>query len=118
MAQSGKLSITTREVGKVLLVILEGDVLLGRESVLMRDQLRGELDGGRKFVLLDLAKVNFMDSTGIGLLVEIKAHTMHSGGDIRLCNCPDLVSKLLHRLALNKIIVVYQDQASAMADWH
>jgi anti-anti-sigma factor len=117
MVQSGKLKIRTREVGNVLVVALEGEVLLGRESVLMRDAVRTELDAGRKFVLLNLAQVSFMDSSGVGVLVEIKAHTLHSGGDIRLCNCPDLVTKLLYRLALIKILAVYESEEAALDGW-
>ena len=117
MIQSGKLKIRTRESGKVFVASLEGEVRLGRESVLMRDRIRTELDAGRQFVLLDLAKVTYMDSTGVGLLVEIKAHTIHSGGDIRLCNCPDIVTKVLYRLALNNIVAVYDNEEAALAGW-
>src|SRR5208282_5158423 len=106
MIESGKLRITEQTVprpaGDVLVATLQGKLLLGKESVLLRDHLRRRLDAGSSQILLVLEKVTFMDSTGVAVLVELKAHAIHCGGDLRLCRCPTSVARILHRLALHR----------------
>jgi anti-anti-sigma factor len=115
--QSGKLKIRERDLGQVAVIELEGEVRLGKESVLLRDTVRYRLDSRVTFLLIDLAKVTYMDSSGVGLLVEFKAHAVHSGGDVRLCNCPAAVAKILSRLMLHNILTVYANEESALAGW-
>src|ERR1035438_9238090 len=119
MIQSGKLKINEEAVhgpgGDVLGVTLRGELSLGKESILLRDHLRKRLDAGSHYLLLDLDKVTFMDSTGIGVLVELKAHAVHCYGDLRLCRCPSFVTRILFRLALHRILEVFDTQDAEMA---
>jgi anti-anti-sigma factor len=121
MIQSGKLKINEQVVhgpgGDVLVVSLRGELSLGKESVLLRDHLRKHLDGGFRRILLDLEGVSYMDSTGIGVLVEIKAHAVHRDGDLRLCRSPSFVTKILFRLALHRILEVFETEEAALAAW-
>jgi stage II sporulation protein AA (anti-sigma F factor antagonist) len=121
MIQSGKLKITEQEVhgpaGDVLVVHLRGELTLGKESVLLRDYLRQHFDAGSHHILLVLEQLTFMDSTGIGVLVELKAHAVHGKGDVRLCRSPGFVTKILFRLALHRILEVFETEEAALHDW-
>jgi anti-anti-sigma factor len=121
MIESGKLSITEQMVpgpaGDVLVAKLQGKLLLGKESVLLRDHLLRRLDAGSSQILLVLEKVAFMDSTGVAVLVELKAHAIHRGGDVRLCRCPSSVARILHRLALHRILEVFETEDAALLSW-
>jgi anti-anti-sigma factor len=115
--RSGLLDIHTREVGDVFVADLRGELRLGKESKLLGKLLRGEMDAGRKRILLQFTTLINMDSTGVGVLVEAKAHAIHLGGALRLCDCPSFVARILHRLALHKILDVYETEAEALANW-
>ena len=121
MIQSGKLKLNEQVVhgpaGDILVVALRGELSLGKESVLLRDHLRNRLDGGSHHILLDLEKITYMDSTGIGVLVELKAHAVHGNGDLRLCRSPSFVTKILYRLALHRILEVFETEEAAMVGW-
>ena len=115
--RSGRLDIRTREAGRVFIADLHGSLRLGKETKLLGTLLRSEMDAGRKHVLLQFTSLTDMDSTGVGVLVEAKAHAIHLGGSLRLCDCPSFVARILHRLALHKILEVYDNEEAALANW-
>lgn len=117
MATVGRLRMETREAGQVLVVDLAGDVTLGQESIALRDLLRARLDEDRKAILVNFAAVKYMDSTGIGVLVEAKSHAMTKGAQIRLCNLPPFVDKVLRRVNLHTVLQVYGTENEALENF-
>ena len=121
MPHSGQLrlieDVIHRPGGDVLVVKLHGTLSLGKESILLRDHLRGRFDAGSRFILLAFDGVTFMDSSGIGVLVEMKAHAVHGQGDIRLVRCPSFVATILYRLALHRILEMYETDEAALEGW-
>src|SRR5258706_3366516 len=114
MTQSGRLKLRSRDISGVHIVDLEGDLTMGKETALLREHLRKHLDGGERKIVIHMEKLIFMDSTGVGVLVEIKAHALNLSGDIRLCCCPSFVTRLLFRLALHRILQVYDSEDAAL----
>jgi hypothetical protein len=47
----------------------------------------------------------------------MKAHAVHGQGDIRLCRCPSFVASILYRLALHRILEMYETEETAMEKW-
>ncbi len=64
------LHATHRDAGQVTVVDLSGRIVLGDGSALLRKTIRGLLDDQRKKILLNLADVDYIDSSGIGELVS------------------------------------------------
>ena len=71
---------TTREVGEITMVDLSGRIALGEGSALLRTTVRKLLDDQRTRILLNLADVDYIDSSGIGELVS--AYTTAKGRGI------------------------------------
>jgi len=121
MIESGNLRIVERTApsaaGEILIAKLQGKLTLGKESVLLRDHIRTKLDGGTRHLLLELENVSYIDSAGIAVLVELKAHAIHVGGDLCLCRCPSAVTRILYRLALRRILEVYETEEQAIEAW-
>src|SRR5260370_19690104 len=63
------LHATHRDAGQVTVVDLSGRIVLGDGSALLRKTIRGLLEDQRKLILLNLADVDYIDSSGIGELV-------------------------------------------------
>jgi anti-sigma B factor antagonist len=63
------LKITDREVNGVAVLALEGRIVLGEETVTLREKVKGLLAAGEKKLVLDLKDVTLIDSSGLGALV-------------------------------------------------
>lgn len=89
---------------------------LGLEINSLRSLFRDLLSGKRR-ILVDLAEVSTIDSTGIGVLVEAQAHAININGQMRLCNLTPAMAFQISRLSLERILKIYETEAAAMADW-
>jgi anti-sigma B factor antagonist len=87
------LSFSTREVGAVTVVCCSGRIVTGETEALLSHFRELLLD--RSDILLHLGEVIFIDSSGLGLLVRLLTSTRSAGGDLKLCQVPENVRKVL-----------------------
>jgi anti-sigma B factor antagonist len=108
------LSLTTRKFGDdVSVVELAGRITLGRESSQIETVLVKLLDQGvRKFVI-DLAKVDYIDSTGIGRIAYCFGKITQAGAVARVSGARGLVMDLFRITRLDSVIRFFPDAASA-----
>ena len=117
MLQAGNLKWELRELNEVLVVDLAGEVTLGQETAALRQLLRSKLEENHRRILLNFHSVSFMDSTGIGVLMEAQAHAVGVQAQLRLSDLPSFVEKILRRMALHQILEVYATESEALAGW-
>ena len=72
--------------------------------------------GGRK-LLVDLAHVTYVDSSGLGALVASMKHARTAGGDVHLCALQDDVRAIFEMTRLIKAITVHGDRSEALGAW-
>ena len=72
---------STRQVDGVTIVDCSGRITLGEGSVILRDTVRDLLSKGQKKVLLNLADVTYIDSSGIGELVSAFTTVRNQGAN-------------------------------------
>ena len=68
------------------MLALEGRIVLGEESVALRERVKGLLAAGKKKIVLDLKDVTLIDSSGLGALVSAHSSAQSSGATLGLCN--------------------------------
>ncbi|HEX7778823.1 MAG TPA: STAS domain-containing protein, partial [Vicinamibacterales bacterium] len=68
-ATVSKLQIVERRIGDVTLLVLSGEMLVDDGDLALRQQIHDLLDQGRDKILIDLAAVTHIDSTGVGMMV-------------------------------------------------
>ena len=107
----------TREVDGVSVLDLSGKITLGEGSVTLRDAVRDELAKGHKKILLNLADVNYIDSSGIGELVSAFTTAKNQGGELKLLSLTKKVKDLLQITKLYTVFDVYDDEASAIGSY-
>jgi anti-sigma B factor antagonist len=107
-----ELNIKEREAGDVTILDMDGKVTIGEGSVALRSAIRDLLAKGRKKILLNLAGVGYIDSSGIGELVASFTAINKEGGQLKLLN---LTQKLQDLLAITKLLTVF-DVYEAEAD--
>jgi anti-sigma B factor antagonist len=111
------MKLTTRQVDGVTILDLSGRITLGEGSVQLRDAIRDLLSKGQKLILLNLADVNYIDSSGIGELVSAYTTVRNQGGELKLLNLTKKVHDLLQITKLYTVFDVKDDEASAIASY-
>jgi anti-sigma B factor antagonist len=91
-----------------------GRITLGEGSVTLRDTVRELLAKGQKKILLNLAEVNYIDSSGIGELVSAFTTTKNQAGELKLLNLTKKVNDLLQITKLYTVFDVKDDEAAAV----
>src|SRR5438445_13459748 len=108
------LRATHRDAGKVTLVDLSGRITLGDGSALLRKTVRGLLDDQRTQILLNLADVDYIDSSGIGELVSGFTAVKNRNGNLKLLHLTKKVRDLLQITKLFTVFDVFTDEVTAI----
>jgi anti-sigma B factor antagonist len=112
------LRATYRDAGPITVVDISGRITLGEGSALMRKTIRDLLDDKRTKIVLNLADVNYIDSSGIGELVTAFTTVKNRGGDLKLLHLTKKVHDLLQLTKLFTVFDVYSDEHTALASFH
>src|SRR6202171_1299747 len=99
-----ELSIRERQAGDITVLDMDGRITIGEGSVALRSAVRRLLEEGKKNILLNLAGVGYIDSSGIGELVSSYTAIHKEGGQLKLLN---LTQKLQDLLAITKLLTVF-----------
>ena len=106
--------LTTRQVGDVTVVDAAGRITLGEGASMFRDKIRDLATGGNKKLLLNLAEISYIDSSGIGELVSGFTTVTNQGGAVKLLNLTKRVQDLLQITKLYTVFEVFDDEAKAV----
>ena len=101
---------TLRHVGSVSVVDLAGRITIGEGDVILREKVTELLDDGHKNIVLNLNKVSYMDSSGIGELVACMKRSKEKGGTVKLLNPSGKVYDLLLLIKLSEVFEIYNDE--------
>jgi anti-sigma B factor antagonist len=108
------LKINVRESGDVLILDMHGRITMGEEAASLRDTLKEQVDSGRKNILLNLAEVSYIDSSGLGQLVGSFATVTSRGGQLKLLNLQKRLHELMQVTKLITVFEVYTTEAAAL----
>jgi len=108
---------TTRETNGVVIVDFSGRITLGEGSAMLRAIIRELLAKGQKRIVLNLAEVNYIDSSGIGELVSGYTTARNQGGQLKLLNLTRKVHDLLQITRLFTVFEVFTEESAAIASF-
>ena len=109
-----ELNISERQVGDVTVLDMDGKITIGEGSVALRTAIRRLLEENKKKILLNLAKVGYIDSSGIGELVSSYTAISNGGGQLKLLNLTQKLQDLLTITKLLTVFDVYESEADAL----
>jgi len=108
------LRATYRDAGRVTVVDMSGRITLGDGSALLRKTLRDLVEQKRISILLNLADVDYIDSSGIGELVSGFTSVKNQGGELKLLHLTKKVHDLLQITKLFTVFEVHSDETIAL----
>jgi anti-sigma B factor antagonist len=109
------LEITQRESNGIYLLALSGRLMLGKESEGFRSTVDNLLASGAKKIVVNLAGVNYVDSAGLGALIEAHRKTKANQGHLKLTN---LGPNFKHALEIARLLPLFEvspSEADALA---
>ncbi|HLW43386.1 MAG TPA: STAS domain-containing protein [Candidatus Acidoferrales bacterium] len=111
------LRATYRESQGITVVDIGGRITLGEGSALLRKTVRELLEEKRTLILLNLADVDYIDSSGIGELVSAYTGVKNRGGALKLLHLTKKVHDLLQLTKLFTVFDVYSDESTALSSF-
>jgi len=98
------MEIKTKNEGPVRVLELAGDLMGGAELELFRKIIDEAIEDEQVNVVVDLAGVSWMNSSGLGMLISGMTSLRSSGGDMRLANVSDRMKRSLQITKLDPVI--------------
>ena len=111
------MKINIRDEEGVTILELHGKLSIGDGDIALRDGVREALDRGARKILLNLRRVQTMDSSGLGELVRCKATANAQSATIKLLHVEDKVQEVLEMTRLIGVFETYDDPIDAVASF-
>ena len=108
---------TARDIRDITVVDISGRITLGEGSAMMREMVKDMTGKGQLKVVLNLAEVTYIDSSGIGELVSAFTTVKNHGGELKLLNLTKKVHDLLQITKLFTVFEVHNDESSALGSF-
>src|SRR3954452_5501103 len=100
------MQLSERRIGDVVVVDVSGKVTLGDGGdTMLKDKMRSLVQQGHKKILLNLGEVSYVDSAGLGEIVQAYATLNKNGGKLKLLNVTKRIKDLL---AITKLLTVFE----------
>ncbi|MDH3591123.1 MAG: STAS domain-containing protein [Planctomycetota bacterium] len=108
---------SVRKYGDVSILDISGKITIGAGDVLLRNEFQSLIDEGNRNVLLNLEKVSYMDSAGIGELVACYKRAKEANGMVKLLNPSGKVYDLLQLTKLEDVFDTFKDEKEALVSF-
>jgi anti-anti-sigma factor len=114
-AQEKPVKIKRRETGEVMILDLSGKIMGGDDFDLFRSTVDKLMEEGHVDILLNMKKVKWINSTGLGLLVSAYTSLVKNGGRMKIAEVSERIDNILHVTQLELIFETFTDEKEALA---
>lgn len=98
------MQLTDREQDGIIILQPKGKIMGGPDASLLHDKLHEVIEAGKRKVVIDLSKVDWMNSTGLGILISSYTTLRNNDGELKLANVTDKIRSLL---TITKLVTVF-----------
>lgn len=99
------MKISAREDKGVTILELKGNIMGGEDETVFYDKLKELIDQEKKNVVLDLSKVEWINSRGLGILISGLTTMRNGGGELKLARVAEKVNSLL---TMTRLITAFE----------
>lgn len=98
------MTIQEKDLGEAVVLELSGKIMGGPDASLLNDKLHELIEKGQVKIIADLANVDLINSSGLGILIGGLTTMRNNGGDLKLANVRDRIQNLL---SITKLLTVF-----------
>jgi len=111
------MKISRKAVGDVSVLKLSGKIMGGEDHELFRREIKSLVDEGFVDVVLNMSKVSWINSTGLGVLVSGYHTLKKNGGTLKICEVNDRIDNILNVTQLKLVFETYETEEEALASY-
>jgi len=111
------LYIKERRAGDVTILDVKGMLRIGGNSLALHRSVRSLLSEQKRMLILNLAGVSFIDSSGFGELVASRISVANAGGELKIIGLADTLHELFEATGLVKVFDIFENEADALQDF-
>jgi len=112
------LDIQQNEREGVTILDLKGRITVGPEATALREKIAELVSAGIKSLVLDMAHVDYIDSTGLGALVMVATSLRRAGGNVKLLSLSRRTIELLVMTKLATVFEIFNDEQDAINSYY
>ena len=109
------MEISVRKQKGAMIIVVDGAMVMQDEAFPIMKRVVNELKNGQKNFVIDLGKVDKMDSAGVGELVAINVAVKEKGGRFHMANFDEKIGKIIQMALIHKLIPTFDPQTEAIA---
>jgi anti-sigma B factor antagonist len=109
------MGIVEKKVGNFVIFELEGELMGGAETEQFRGLVDDAIKNEKNKVIVDMKKVNWMNSSGLGMLMSALTSLRSSGGDLKLANVSESVRRPIQITRLDSVFEEFDTIEEAMS---
>ena len=109
-----RMAITRRQLDDVVILDLTGRITIGEGTIMIRQDIQNMLEQGQRKFLLNLANVDYIDSSGLGELVSSFTTVKNSEGQLKLLSLTRRVRDLMQITKLLTVFDVFDSEPEAL----
>ena len=111
------LKMTSSEVDGASVVALDGRIVMGAEGNALHEKLKNLISAGKKRIVLNMNHIEYVDSSGLGILVSAHLSAKNHGASLKLSNLGRKFQEVLQLTKLVRVFEVCSTEASAVASF-
>ncbi len=111
------MKIKRSRAGDVTVLVLSGKILGGPDQEEFSTEIKTLVNEGHVDIVLDMGKVEYINSTGLGILISGYTTLKKNGGEMRICEVRERVENLLNITHLKLLFQTFDDCEKAVASF-
>lgn len=111
------MEIHVRDNSSITIIDLSGNLIIGKSEESLRETIKQLLAEERKLLLLNLADVPTIDSSGIGAMIKSFTSVKEAGGKLKVLRPSRMARQLLSITGLLSVLETYEDEKAAIASF-
>ena len=115
--EEGELNIKQNLKGDVMVLDLSGKIMGGPDHEKFQSEIKSLISAGHVDILLDMHKVNWVNSTGLGILVSAYHTLKKNGGQLKICQVSDRIDNILNVTQLKLVFETFEKCEDALASF-
>ena len=111
------MNIKQNSAGDIMVLNLSGKIMGGPDHEKFQSEIKSLINAGHVDVLLNLSKVSWVNSTGLGILVSAFHTLKKNGGQLKICEVSDRIDNILNVTQLKLVFETFDEQDAALASF-